>query len=190
MRELGMLRTHACHIGRAVKAFLLQDRVYCRHMFHQWSILLEAFCGEVGGFSVAMPPASDLCFRARDRGLARAGFVSEDHRGLAARGCISVAVNVAQVPVLDTAQSPHERWRARTGTITAMTDGGGSGRPGRRSRRRLLAMLITVILLAMVAGLAAGLVASLAHLKRAPAARRARVHAGSHNRSPKRANRA
>jgi hypothetical protein len=92
--------------------------------------------------------------------------------------------------VLDTAQIPHERWRARTGTITAMTDGGGSGRPGRRSRRRLLAMLITVILLAMVAGLAAGLVASLAHLKRAPAARRARVHAGSHDRSPKRVNRA
>lgn len=36
-------------------------------------------------------------------------------------------------------------------------------------------MLITVMLLAMIAGLAVGLVASFAHLKHGPAARRARV---------------
>jgi hypothetical protein len=50
-------------------------------------------------------------------------------------------------------------------------------------------MLITLILLAMVAGLAAGLAASLAHLEHGPAARRARVHAGSHHHSSNRAKR-
>lgn len=55
-----------------------------------------------------------------------------------------------------------------------MRGGGRHGRPG-EARRRLLAMLITVMLLAMIAGLAVGLVASFAHLKHGPAARRARV---------------
>ena len=44
-----------------------------------------------------------------------------------------------------------------------MRGGGGSGRPGGWSRRRLLVTLITLMLLAMIAGLAAGLIASLGH---------------------------
>jgi hypothetical protein len=71
-----------------------------------------------------------------------------------------------------------------------MRGGGRHGRGGGWSRRRLLAALITVILLAMIAGLAAGLVASLAHLRLGPAARRARMHVDSDNHSSKRAKRA
>jgi len=65
-----------------------------------------------------------------------------------------------------------------------MRGGGGSGRPGGWSRRRLLVTLITLMLLAMIAGLAAGLIASLGHWKHQPAARRPRACWQAHARGP------